>query len=154
MNLVETIEEMIGIISSACEIRLNIRKPQSIFTNNNFLYTTKNFIKLLDNMGINMFPIHLESMEKELYLYYNNDRWYRFDKGHYNINLTIDDTYYVCIIKDFNHNIITLDCRDYSTDSILTKKFQVRDFIDRLSNIESYHEGILDILCRSETTQI
>jgi hypothetical protein len=141
----KSIESIRDTISQIFEIRLNPQTSQDIFTmnENNIIDWSKKNIKLLSEYGLKFYN------NKHILIYFdsNNNKFYRFDKGHFNLYMTIDNIYSVCNIKNyyFEENNFELECKDLLLQNINNIILSSTEFIEKLSNLDAYMIDTLNI---------
>jgi hypothetical protein len=147
----KSIDSVRDTISQIFEIRLNPQISQDIFTTNqnNIIDWSKQNIKLISEYGLNFYNFTIKNNNRDIIIYFdsNNNKFYRFDKDHFNLNMTIDNIYYVCNIKyyDFEENNFELECKDYLTNKIDIIILSSTEFIEKLSNLDAYIIDLLNI---------
>ena len=148
----KSISSIRDTISQIFEMRLNPQTPQDIFTmnQNNIIDWSKQNIKLISEYGLNFYDFTITNNNNQHILIYfnsNNNKFYRFDKGHFNLYMTIDNIYYVCNIKnyDFEENNFKLECKDFLTNKIDIIILNSNEFIEKLSDLDAYIIDLLNI---------
>jgi len=147
----ESIDCIRDTISQIFEMRLNPQISQDIFSmnKNNIIDWSKKNIKLISEYGLNFYDFKIKNNNRDVIIYFNsnNNKFYRFDKGHFNLYMTIDNIYYVCNIKyyDFEENSFELECKNYLTNKIDIIILSSTEFIEKLSNLDAYIIDLLNI---------
>ena len=97
------IKDSIQCINNLFEIRLNFHKKQDLFNNNILMNNTKKMISYLTSIDIILYPILLENTNTIVYIYNYHNKFYHFNKGHYNFRL-INTKYYTCRINELEED--------------------------------------------------
>ena len=143
--IIETLDRydsLIETITSIFEIRLNPSKTQELFNDNKCIDLCRKIIQILNSIDYNIYTIVLP--DKIVYIYYKDNMFFQFDKGHY--NLKIKDMFHYCMIRDIDYNNITLDCRSNTChDTIIQQTHSIMNFDNIIEDINSYRIHMLDI---------
>jgi len=140
----EALIEYVNIVSSMFEIRLNPHKKQDLFENLEIVNCIRKLILRLNDMDTTLYKFILENSNKQVYIYYKDNMFYRFDPSHYNFRLK-QDLQYICRIDGIENNNILVSCKKYEDESIIIKKIPSHHFIDMVVDIYQYEENILTI---------